>query len=319
VRRAALVILLAAAFLQSTPLAGQDLAAKHVGVVLSDSTRDPYLAALRDGLRDRGWVQGQNLILDARYYQGQLERIPEIAAELSSLRAEVIVIGGVPPTLALKQAEKRIPIVVASATDPAATGLVTPGSNVAAFNVLPPESAPKQLDMLREAVPGLRRLALLWNGSNPASQLNSQRVREAAQAVGISVVPLQVPGPAQIEALLMNLRRQNVHAIFLVADPQFFSQRKRIGELTTATGLPTMCQESDYADAGSLIAYGASVLEMFRQSASYVDRILKGARPADLPIGPPTPFELVVNRRTAKAMNYAIPPAMLARANRVIN
>jgi putative ABC transport system substrate-binding protein len=293
---------------------------KRVGLVLSTpASGAPYLSAVRDGLRELGWIDGQNLVLEPRYYEGKLDRIAEITAELVGLRVDVIVTGGVPPTRAIKQATATTPIVVAAATDPAGTGLVTPGGNVAAFDVLPPNSAVKQLTLLREVVPRLSRVALVWNGSNPASQLNSRRVREAAQATGIDIVPVEVSGPAQVEAALVNLRGQGAQAIFLVADPQFFSQRKRIGELTTASGLPTICQEGDFADAGSLMAYGANVVHMFRQSASYVDRILKGARPADLPIGPPTRFELLINVAAAKTIGLTIPQSVLSRADRLID
>ena len=293
---------------------------KRVGLVLSTPTGGaPYLSAVRDGLRELGWIDGQNLVLEPRYYEGKLDRIAEITAELVGLRVDVIVTGGVPPTRAIKQATAITPIVVASATDPAATGLVTPGGNVAAFDVLPSDSAVRQLALLREVVPQLSRVALVWNGSNPASQLNSRRVREAAQAGGIDVVPVEVAGPAQLEAALINLHGQSVQAIFLVADPLFFSQRKRIGELTTASGLPTICQESDFADAGSLMSYGANVVHMFRQSASYVDRILRGAHPADLPIGPPTRFELLINVAAAKTIGLTIPQSVLGRADRLID
>jgi putative ABC transport system substrate-binding protein len=290
-----------------------------VAVVLSDHSRDEYLSALEDGLRELGWVQGQNLVLEARYHEGDLRRIGQLATEFVRLRTDAIVISGVPPSLALKQAIANIPIVVASATDPAATGLVTPGSNVAAFNVLPADSAARQLEMFRQMVPEIDRLAVVWNGLNPASQLNAQRVRQAAQMIGVEIIPVEVSGPSQLEAALLNPRIQNAQAIFLVPDPEFFSQRQKIGELTTATNLPTMAQESDFADAGTLFAYGASVLQMFRQSATYVDRILRGTPPADLTIGPPTRFELVINRRAAKALGFTIDASILAKADRLVD
>ncbi len=293
--------------------------AKRVGLLLSSpTTSGPYLAAVRDGLRELGWIEGRNIAFEPRYHEGKPQRMGEVATELVRLPVDVIVTGGVPPTRAIKQVTQTIPIVVAAATDPAGTGLVTPGGNVAAFDVLPPEAAAKQLAVLRESVPALRRMALVWNGSNPASQLNSRRVREAAQAPALELIPVEVPGPAQLDTALADLRRLGAQAIFLVADPQFFAQRKRIGELTTASGLPTLCQESDYADAGCLMAYGANVVQMFRQSASYVDQILKGGRPADLPIGPPTRFELVINVGTAKAIGLTIPESVLVRADRRI-
>lgn len=172
--------------------------------------------------------------------------------------------------------------------------------------------------MLRELVPGLSRVALVWNGSNPASQLNARRVREAAQTAGIDVITSEVQDPGQLDVTVPGLRGKGAQAIFFVADPRFFAHRKRVGELTTATGLPTICQERDYADAGCLVAYGASLRDMYRQSASYVDQILKGTRPTDLPVGPPTRFELVINAASAKAMGRTIPPSVLNRADAVV-
>jgi putative ABC transport system substrate-binding protein len=282
------------------------------------ATSGPFVAALREGLREHGWIDGQNIVIEPRYAEGKPERFGQNAAELVKLPVDVLVTGGVPPTLALKKATQTIPIIVAAATDPAGTGLVTPGGNVAAFDVLPADAPAKQLEVLREVVPGLSRVALVWNDSNPASQLNARRAREAAQAAGLLVIPIDVQEPGQLDAALPTLRDKGAQAIFVVADPRFTAQRKRIGELTTATGLPSICQERDYADTGCMFAYGANLRSMFRQAAVYVDRILKGTRPGDLPIGPPTRFELAVHVGSARAMGFTISPAVLKRADAVI-
>jgi putative tryptophan/tyrosine transport system substrate-binding protein len=290
---------------------------KRVGVMLtSPVSSSVYLAALRDGLRERGWIEGRNVAFEPRYHEGKPERLAELALELARLPLDVIVTAAVPPTRAVKQATQTIPIVAAGATDPAGTGLVTPGGNVAAFDVLPPDAAAQQVALLREVVPALRHVALVWNGSNPASQLNARRVQEAAQVLELDVIPVEVAGPAQLDMSLANLRRQGADAIFLVATPEFLGQGKRIGQLMTATGLPSLCQEADYADVGCLIAYGANIAHMFRQSASYVDRVLKGARPGDLPIGMPKRFELAVDISTATAIGLTIPDPVLGRADR---
>jgi putative ABC transport system substrate-binding protein len=286
---------------------------KRVGVMF----RSPVLlAALRDGLAERGWIEGRNVAFEPRFHEGKPERFAEFAMELARLPLDVIVTGAVPPTRAVKQATQTIPIVVAAATDPAGTGLVTPGGNVAAFDVLPPDAAAQQLALLREVVPALRRVVLVWSRSNPASQLNARRVQEAAQVLALEVIPVEVAAPAQLDMHLADLRRLGAQAIFLVTTTEFLGQGKRIGQLMTATGLPSLCQESDYADVGCLIAYGPNVAHMYRQSASYVDRILKGARPGDLPIGTPTRFELAVNVGTATAIGLTIPDAVLARTDR---
>jgi putative ABC transport system substrate-binding protein len=270
----------------------------------------------REGLREHGWIEGKNVVIESRYAEGNLERLAEIAAELVRLPVDVLVTAAVPPTLVLKKATQTIPIVVAAATDPVGTGLVTLGGNVAAFDALPANAASRQLEVLREVVPGLSCMVLVWNGSNPAGQLNARRAREAAQAAGLHVIPIEVQGPGELDTALAGLRDKGAQAIFLVPDPSF--NRKQVGKLTTATGLPTIGQERDWADGGCIVTYGADILRMWRASASYVDRILKGTRPADLPIGSPPRFELVINAGSAKAMGFTIPPSVLKRADAVI-
>ena len=284
----------------------------------SPATSGPSVAELRAGLREHGWIDGHNIVIEPRYAEGKLERFAQNAAELVQLPVDLFVTGGTPATLALKRATQTIPIVVAAATDPAGTGLVTPGCNVAAFDALPADAPAKQLEVLREVVPRLSRVALVWNDSNPASQLNARRAREAAQSAGLLVIPIVVQDPGQLDTALPGLREKGAQAIFVVADPRFNAERRRIGELTTATGLPSICQERDYADAGCMLAYGANLPSMFRQAAVYVDRILNGIRPADLPIGPPTRFELAVHAGSARAMGFTIPPTVLKRADVVI-
>lgn len=290
----ACIVLSAFAFLASASLvqAQQGHQPKRVGFAsfASPATAAPFIAELRQGLREHGWVEGQNIVIEPRYAEGKLERLAEIAAELVRLPLDVLVTGGVPPTLALKKATQTIPIVVAAATDPAGTGLVTAGGNVAAFDVLPPDAAARQLEVLREVVSGLSRMALVWNDSNPAAQVNARRAREAAQAAGLHVIPIAVQGPGEIDGALAGLRGKGAQAVFLVAD----------------------------ADAGCVVSYGANLLSMYRQSASYVDRILKGARPDDLPIGPPTRFDLVIHAGSAKAMGLTIPPSVIKRADAVV-
>jgi putative ABC transport system substrate-binding protein len=291
---------------------------KRIGLVWLGfpTTNAPQVAELREGLRERGWIEGKNVVIESRYAEGNLDRLAEIATELVRLPVDVLVTASVPATLVLKKATQTIPILI-SATDPAGTGLVTPGGNVAAFgDPLPANAASRQIELLREVVPGLSRLALVWNGSNPAGQLNARRAREAAQADGLQVIPIEVQGQDQLGAALAGLRDNGAQAIFLVSDPNF--NRKQVGALTTATGLPTICQERDWADGGCVVTYGADGRTIARQGASYVDRVLKGTRPADLPIGPTPAFELVINAGSAKAMGLIIPRSVLDRANAVV-
>jgi putative ABC transport system substrate-binding protein len=278
-------------------------------------TNAPQVTELREGLRERGWIEGKNVVIESRYAEGNLDRLADIAAELVRLPVDVLVTASVPATLVLKKATQTIPIVI-SATDPAANGLVTPGGNVAAFgDPLPADAARRQLEVLREVVPGLIRMALVWNGSNPAGQLNALRVREAAESAEVQVIPIEVQGQGQIAASLAGLRDKGAQAIFVVSDPNF--NRKQVGALTIATGLPTICQERDWADGGCVVTYGADGRIMAREGASYVDRVLKGTRPADLPVGPTPRFELVINAVSAKRMGLTIPPSVLNRADAV--
>jgi putative ABC transport system substrate-binding protein len=291
---------------------------KRIGFVALGlpGTAAQSVAELLAGLREQGWIEGKNVVIESRYAEGDLDRLPEIAAELIGLPVDVLVTAGVQPTLVLKKATQTIPIVVAAATDPVGTGLVTTDGNVAAFDILPADAASRQLDVLREVVPGLSRMALVWNGSNPAGQLNARRAREAAQVAGLRVIPIEVQAPGQLEAALAGVREKDAQAIFLVSDPRF--NRKQVGGLITATGLPAICQELEWADGGCVVTYGAAARGFFRLAASYVDRVLKGTRPADLPIGPPPRFELVINARSAKAIGLTIPPSVLNRADTVI-
>lgn len=293
---------------------------KRVGVMLFGSAgpSGPFIAAVRDGLREQGFVEGENVVIEPRYAEGKLERLGAIADELAQLPVDVIVTVGTPNVMAAKKATQSIPIVVPSAGSPAETGLVTPGGNVTGFDVLPADLVAKQIEVLREVVPTLSRLALVWNGSNPAAVLFAKRAQAAAAAAGMQVIPIEVQNPGQLEAPLAGIREKGAQAIFVAADSQFFLQRKRIGELTTATGLPTLCPERAYGDAGCLIAYGANTRQMFRQSASYVAKILKGGRPADLPIGLPARFEIVIHAGSAKAMGLTIPTSLISRADAVV-
>lgn len=316
-------VLLAFVLLSSaSPLTAQQIGQpkRVVGVMLfgSSGPSAPLIAAIREGLREQGFVDGENVVIEPRYAEGKAERLGEIANELVRLPADVIVTAGTPNVIAAKRATHSIPIVVPLAGSPLETGLVPPGGNVAAFDVLPPDLAAKQIELLREAVPGLSQLAVIWNNSNPAAVLSAKRVQAAAGGAGIQVLPVEVQNPGQLDAPLAALREKGAQAILVAADPQFFQQRKRIADLTTATGLPTLCQERDFGDAGCLIAYGANVRRMFHQSASYVAQILRGARAGDLPIGVPARFEIVIHAGSAKAMPFTLPASVVTRADAVI-
>ena len=268
-------------------------------------------------MQELGWIEGQNLSIEARFAQGKVERLSDLASELVALPVDVLVTGGTQPALALKNATRSVPIVVAVAGDPAGSGLVSPGGNVAAFDIFPSDAAAKQLAVLQEVLPGLTRLAVLWISGNPAAEALARRAVETATMRGLQVTPIEVRDTGELYVGFADARDKRAQAIFVVADPRLFTQRKKIGELTAATGMPTFCQERDFGDAGCVIAYGANVRRMYRQAASYVAQIFKGAKPGDLQIGQGR-FELVIHLGAAKALGLTIPESVLKRADSII-
>jgi putative tryptophan/tyrosine transport system substrate-binding protein len=276
---------------------------------------NPNAEALRQGMRELGW---EKVEIEIRYADGKMERLPELAKELAALPVDVFVVGGTPPTRAAKQATSTIPIVVPIAADPVGTGLVTPGGNVAARNLLSPEFGKRQLEVFREIIPGLTRLTVLQNPTNPAAAGQLKQVRAAAEAAGVQVQVVDVRTPEELPGVISAIARERPQGLFALADPMLYGQRQRLVTLAREQGLPTMHQEEDYVVAGGLAAYGPSVVEQYRHAARYVDKILKGAKPAELPVEPITDFRLVINRATAKALGLEVPQAVLARADRVI-
>ncbi len=280
------------------------------------------LEAFRQGLRDLGYVEGQNINIEYRRAEPPYDRLPELATDLVELQVDVIFAPSTPTALAAQQATKRIPIVFASAGDPVGSGLVAgigrPGGNITGLSLLAPEIVAKQLQLLKEAAPKVSRVAVL---SNPANQYNALMVKEtevAARSLAVRVHLLGVRGADGPDSALSAVIKERAGALFVFFDPLFFIQRTRIVEFATKNRLPAMYPHREHAEAGGLMAYGADLRANFRRAATYVDKILKGAKPADLPVEQPMRFELVINMKTAKALGLTFPPSILIRADQVI-
>ncbi len=277
---------------------------------------------LAEGLRELGWSEGQNIVIEDRWADGKNERFPALAAELVRRQVDVIVTTSWPAAVAAKQATTTIPVVMVGAGDPVSTGLVAslarPGGNLTGITDVSAETSAKRLELLKEIVPKASRVAVLWNAADDAMTVRLRHIQQAARTLGAAIRPLGVRDVEDFEQAFTALTHERPDALFVVTDTLISFNRKRVLDFAARTRLPTMYEFSSYVEDGGLIAYGPSFPEMYRRGASYVDRILKGAKPADLPIEQPTRWELYVNRKTATALGLAIPPAILIRADKVI-
>jgi len=291
--------------------------------VSSPSLEPHYVEAFRQKLHDLGHVEGRNIAIDYKWAEGQDDRLPNLASELVSLNPDVIVTTGTPGAIAAMRATKTIPIVMATIGDPVGSGLVAslarPGGNATGFTVLGPELEGKRLELLKQAVPELSRLAILWNPSNPGSVSYFETVKNAGRALQISLDPvMEVRRSDELDNAFTAIADARPHALAVIPDRFLLSHRREIVEFAVVKRLPSMYPYREYVDAGGLMSYAPSNIEMFRNAASYVDRIIKGAKPSDLPIQEPTKFELVINLKTAKALGLDIPLQLQQLANEVI-
>jgi len=278
--------------------------------------------AFREGLRQLGYVEGRNLILKYEWAEGQQEQFPALARELVRLKPDIIVTAGTPGTLAAKQATQSIPIVVASAGDLVAAGLVSslakPGGNLTGLSVLAPELEGKRLELLKEAVPRLSRVAVLRNPANPFTPIAWKAQQSAAEALGVKLEPVEAGGPNDLDRALARIKAAHPGGLVIIPDRFLLAYRASILQFTVKNRLPNMFPFREFAREGGLMAYEADYAAMYRRAATYVDKILKGAKPADLPVEQPTKFELVLNLKTAKALSITFPPSILIRADQVI-
>jgi putative tryptophan/tyrosine transport system substrate-binding protein len=279
-----------------------------------------FVAAFVQRLRELGWIEGRTVVIEYRWAEGRGERFAEIAAEFVRLKVDVIVTAG-GAVLAAKQATSLIPIVFAVAADPVGGGLVAslvqPGGNVTGLSTQTAETAGKRLELLREIVPGLRQLAIMANAGYPAAVLEMAEVQAAARTLGLEVTTLEIRRAENIAPAFEALKGR-VEALYVCADPLVTTNRVRINTLALAARLPVMHGVREYVEAGGLMSYGPNFPELFRRAADYVDKILRGAKPADIPVEQPTKFDLVINLTTAKALGLTIPETFLVRADEVI-
>jgi putative tryptophan/tyrosine transport system substrate-binding protein len=285
------------------------------------SVESQRVAAFVQRLRELGWTEGRTIAIEDRWAEGRNERLAEIAAEFVRLKVDVIVTQGTASVLAAKQATSVIPIVFATAGDPVSTGLVAslahPGGNVTGLSIQQPDTAGKRLDLLREVIPNLRRLAIMANVGNPAAVLEMGEVQGAARLLGVEALPFEIRRVQDIAPAFDALMGQ-AEALYVIAEALANTNRIRIITLALGARLPTIYGNREYVEAAGLISYGPNVPHQYRRAADYVDKILRGAKPGDIPIEQPTKFELVVNLITAKALGLTIPPGVLAIADKVI-
>jgi putative ABC transport system substrate-binding protein len=282
----------------------------------------PEVEAFQQGLRELGYVDGQNIAIEYRFARGQVERLPELAAELVRLKPDVIVTPTTPAALAAKQATSAIPIVFAGVADAVGAGLIAgfarPGGNITGLASISAELGGKRLELLKQVVPKVSRVAVLYNPADRANVLVLKELHEAAPALGLTLQPLGVRGPGEFEGAFVAMTREHAHAIFGAAGVLTFEHRKVLVDLAAKNRLPAMWGHRQFVDAGGLMSYAVNWYDQLRRAASYVDKILKGAKPSDMPVEQPTKFELVINLKTAKALGLTISDSLLRRADEVV-
>ena len=308
------------------PLAARAQQARKLPIIgflgpTTPAAQSQWVIAFLQRLRELGWVEGRTFAIEYRWAEGRTERLAEIATEFVRLKVDVIVTYGTPQVIAAKQATSVIPIVFALAGDPVGTGLVAslarPGGNVTGLSLQNSDSAHKRIELLREVLPGLRRLAILVNVGNPAHVLEIGEVHEAARTLGVEVATLEIQRTEDI-APAIEAGKARADALYVAGDPLLNANRARINILAAGVRLPSIYSQREFVDAGGLISFGPNFQDLFGRSAGYVDKILRGAKPADLPVEQPTKFDLVINLITARALGLEVPPTLLARADEVI-
>jgi len=299
----------------------------RIGFLSLNKTRNLHLhEAFRQGLRDLGYVEGRNLVIEYRDAEGKVERLPALAAELVALKVDLIVTGGgAPPALAAKQATGTLPIVFASAPDAVADGLVAslsrPGGNITGSSNLSPALVGKCLEQLKEAVPRLTRVALLIQPGAAVERTEKDMLKgaeSAARALGVTLQFVEARGPADLDKAFSTMATRREGGLTVLSSAMFFSQRRRLVDLAAKNRLPVVYPQREFVDAGGLMSYGPDLADLFRRAATYVDKILKGAKPGDLPVEQPTKFQLVINLKTARSLGLTIPQSLQVRADQVV-
>jgi putative tryptophan/tyrosine transport system substrate-binding protein len=298
----------------------------RIGLIVT-ATRDEtghLIKALSEGLRELGYVEGRNVVLELRFAEGRQERLPALAAELVQLRVDVLVTGSNPVIAAVKQVSATIPVVMAVSRDPVGAkfiaSLARPGGNITGLaNDTAPEIIGKNLALLKEAVPRVSRVAFLWNPVPPGAEASKNAAGSAARNLGVAFQPVAVRSRSELEGAFAVMVRERANAVVVAQDPVTFGSRSQVVLLAARSRLPAVYGVREFAEAGGLMSYGPNIADQFRRAATYVDKILKGAKPGDLPIEQPTKFELVINLKAAKALGLTIPQSVLQRADQVID
>ena len=325
-RRIGFTVVLIVSLLAAPLAAGAQPAGKMVRIGRLDAASDAADAvrwkAFRDRLRELGYAEGQNVVFESRWASGQLGRLPGLAKELVDAQVDILVAATSEAALAAKGATRTIPVVTATGADPVELGIVAslsrPGGNITGVFSLSNELGAKRVELLKQLIPRISRLAILRNPDNLASALTGRGIESAAKPLGVTVQILGVRSPSDLDAAFVGLKRAHADAVFLAENTVFFAERRRIADLAVRHRLPMSVQAKEYVEAGGLVSYGPSYPDQFKRAADYVDKILKGAKPADLPVEQPTKFELVINLKTAKALGLTIPQSVLLRADQVI-
>jgi putative ABC transport system substrate-binding protein len=313
--------------LLAAPLAAEAQRPANVPRIGYLSADDPAAAshlveAFRQGLRNLGYVEGENVFIEFRFANGKYDRLPNLASELVSHRVDVIIAFTIPATRAAKNATTAIPIVFAQVLDPVDAGLVAslarPGANATGVSVMVEELGGKYLELLKEVAPRISRVAVLWEPAQPAGALLLRHIERAAASLGVQLQPIKVHGPNDFDSAFSSVTRMRADAFLVLPGSLFNLHRQRLAVLAAKSRVPAVFVRREFVDAGGLMSYAPNFADQSRHAATYVDRILKGAKPADLPIEQPTKFELVINLKTAKALGLTIPPSLLQRADHVI-
>ena len=324
-----IVVALAVALLAATGAAAQQPSkVPQIGVLSghyppsSPNFLRARIDAFLQGLRDLGYVEGQSVAIHWRFSSQQDDQLPGLASDLVSRKVDVIVTTTTPATLAAQRATGTIPIVMAGLADPVRSGLVAslarPGGNVTGLTQVTGEVYGKRLELLKQTIPGLSRVAVVYNPTNRPSVDDWKETEAAARALGVEVLPVEAPSFTALQSAFSTLIRGRVHGVVVTADAHYVSERARISTLALQAGLPTMYWTREFAEVGGLMTYGTNVPHLYRRAATYVDKILKGARPSDLPVEQPTVFDFVVNLKSAKALSLTIPSSVLIRADEII-
>jgi len=302
-------------------LAQQPAKVSRIGF-LSTGVVGPNVEAFRQGLQELKYVVGHNIAIEYRWAAGRDDRLPDLAADLVRLKVDIIVCTSSSAARAAQQATKTTPIVMAVSGDPVGTGLIAslarPGGNITGLTILSPELSGKRLELLKEAFPKVTRVAVLWNPASPDKQLDFKETQAAARALGVQLQSLEVRGAKDFDKAFQAATKERAHALIALADPLTGSQGRRIMGFAAKSRLPAIYGDSGFVEAGGLMAYGPNISDLYRRAAFFVDKILKGAKPADLPVQQPIRFELVINLDTAKKFGRTVPPQLLMRADKVI-